>query len=160
MSNAAVVSSPSLPTLIASTYGAASVLQFQNVLLPPACTGAYPFAAEVSLLGLALAAWLLAVGAYYSRRWSWPMCGTRTYEVVSTVGRIALMGAMVLYSGASSAAVSLLYCTSVKVATPVLSALDGGRADAPLPWVAGPCPPSASSRRTLSTCAGRAATEP
>ena len=40
VSQAASVQSPSLPGFVRRLYGAVAVLQFEGVLLPPACTGA------------------------------------------------------------------------------------------------------------------------
>ena len=44
------VASPSLPPLMKAVYAGVSLIQLQGILLPPACTGAYAFETEVSLL--------------------------------------------------------------------------------------------------------------
>lgn len=135
VSNAATVSSPSLVPLLASFFRAAAVLQLEGVLLPPACTGAYPFESEVSLMILAVFAWTLCITMYYSRC----VCvrlgrlgslnGNASKAAVSC-GRAALTAALVLYSSSASTAVSLLYCSSHSVAADSVKALDGGWAAA------------------------------
>ena len=126
VSSAATVSSPSLAPLLASLFRAAAALQLQGVLMPPACTGAYPFESEVSLMGLALCAWLLCIAMYYSRH-RIALRG-RLSQAVILCGRTALTVAVVFYSSSASTAVSLLNCPSVSVAVGSLAALDGGAA--------------------------------
>lgn len=64
VSNAGSVASSSLPPIITRLYAAVAVLQFEGVLEPPACTGAYPFENEAVVLSLAMGAWGVAVLAY------------------------------------------------------------------------------------------------
>ena len=126
VSNAATVSSPSLAPLLASLFRAAATMQFQGVLMSPACTGAYPFESEVSLMCLALCAWWLCIILYYSRC-RLALRGHLSQTAI-LVGRTALTFAIVLYSSSASTAVSLLNCPSVSVAVGSLAALDGGAA--------------------------------
>jgi hypothetical protein len=65
VSDVAAAASPSLPPVLRTFYNAVVVLQFQGVLLPPACTGAYPFESEVITMAAALALWLPSFTIYY-----------------------------------------------------------------------------------------------
>jgi hypothetical protein len=144
VANAASVTSSTLPPLITSLYRAIVVLQLQNVLLPPSCTGDYPFFITVLLMSAALFAWALAVAAYYARPFlqfdttvdvaSDSCCRLRPRKqvvkqfsaAVNLVGRCALVVALVLYSNVAGAAVDLLACRSVSMAAKSAAALDGG----------------------------------
>lgn len=113
--------------MLVSFFRVVVVLQFEGILVPPACTGAYPFESEVSLMAFALFAWVLCVAVYLVR------CAfARLYHVgtlnvaVTHCGRAALTMALVLYSSSASAAVSLLNCSMVSVSVQSLAALDGG----------------------------------
>ena len=66
ISDVAAVASPSLPPLLRSLYSSVAVLQLQGALLPPACTGAYPFETQAITLSIANAAWLVAAVVYYA----------------------------------------------------------------------------------------------
>ena len=47
VSQVARVASTSLPPLLQVIYRAVSLIQLQGVVLPPSCTGGYPFETEV-----------------------------------------------------------------------------------------------------------------
>jgi hypothetical protein len=141
VSNAATVSSTTLPPLLASLYRAIAVLQLHGVLLPPACTGAYPFETQVEIICAALGAWFLAVAVYYSRAGccvrfqSGVQQGNRSLEnsvlsskraLLELVGRGALVLAIVLYPNVSGTAVELLDCEFVTMVASAAAALDGG----------------------------------
>lgn len=142
VSNSATLSSPSLVPIIASLFRAAAVMQLQGVLMPPACTGAYPFESEVSLMGIALGAWIICIAAYYSR--SLERLGNLSPKV-ALCGRVALTVALVLYSSSANTAMSLLNCSALTTVVGSVTALDGGSAAA------------AAATLTTPTAAGRSA---
>lgn len=127
VSNAGAVTAASLPPLIRRLYSAVAALQLEGVLLPPACTGAYPFEQEASLMALALSCWGGAVVAYYCS----PGCmmgfpSPAQALSLRHVGRILLIGALVLFSPVSHMAVELLVCDSVSMAPAGVQRLNGG----------------------------------
>jgi hypothetical protein len=68
VSQVAVVTSGSLPHVMVTFFGAFEVLNLQGLLLPPACSGAYPFETEVAVMGAALGLTVITVVAYGCRQ--------------------------------------------------------------------------------------------
>ena len=109
---------------------AASFPQLSGLLLPPACTGAYPF--ETDAETLASAGGLLVIGAilYYARgcalRSSAPPQARAAAGAIGLAGRIALTAAVLLYPLASTTALRLLNCETVRMNAVAAESLDGG----------------------------------
>jgi hypothetical protein len=128
VASAAAVTSTTLPPMITALYRILVVLQLQNVLLPPACTGDYPFFNSVLLMSAALCAWGIAVATFYLRPYVRALSGNKSNSCVAIelCGRCALVLTLVLFSSVSCTAVDLLTCSSVSMAINGAAELDGG----------------------------------
>ena len=103
-------------------YRAISVLQFEGVLLPPACTGAYPFESQVIIMSIALITSTMVLLSYYIRYCVHP----RHRSMVGLCGRASVTVALVFYANATFTALSLLLCTTVMMPNSGVAVLDGG----------------------------------
>lgn len=117
LSNIAQDSSARLPYALRSLYVGVGLLQLKGVSLPPSCLNSYPFSSDVSVLGVALGAWLAALAAVYLRR-SLPY---RAWRPVALVG-ISL--AVYLHPAASASALRLLDCRTVQLSATAVAALE------------------------------------
>lgn len=115
VSDAAAISSTVLPGLLATMYGALAALQFQGVLLPPACTGDPPFQGEVALMGAALALWFFSAAVFYGFH----------APRVRLLGQLSLMWSMVLYPSTVLSVMALLNCSPVIVSPLGATGFDG-----------------------------------
>jgi hypothetical protein len=97
--------------------------ELQGIVLPPACTGVYAFASEVGVMSAAVAFWLFAVLIFAATFHPDPR---PVHRGARLVGRGALTAALILYPAASTAAVSLLYCSQAGLSGRQLAALDAG----------------------------------
>lgn len=118
VSQVARVSSASLPPLMRSLYTAVSVLQLQGIVLPPACTGAYPFELEASLLATTLGL-LLTVYVTYG-------CAGMGGTLRVVLGRGSMTACVVMYPIVASQAMSFLFCEARDLSSTALATLDGG----------------------------------
>lgn len=100
------------------------ILQLEGVVLPPACTGAYPFASQLAVMTTGLILEGIVLVAYLSRNCL--VKHGRPFALLSLIGRVALTGAVVLYPTALSDAVGLLTCESASVSASAAQLLDGG----------------------------------
>jgi hypothetical protein len=94
----------------------------QGIVLPPACTGVYPFASDVGIMSAAVTLWLTAVLIYMFASHADPrsLCSwTRL------AGRVLMTAALIIYPAASTATFSLLYCVPIKVGSLYAATLDG-----------------------------------
>ena len=108
--------------------------QLAGVVLPPACSGAYPFESPVAVMVVALTLEAVAAALLVARRvlkapWA-------TGGAAGLAGRAALTGAVVLYPTAVTDVSRLLACTTVAVSARSLATLDGGASVAVPPGAA------------------------
>jgi hypothetical protein len=108
VAQAAPPSSSSLPSFIKTIFRSIQAIQLQGIVLPPACTGEYAFAAEVTVMSLALAAALVVVAA----RSAASLVPTARFPQL--IGRASFMLALVLFPATTRNAVSMLYCQKVR----------------------------------------------
>lgn len=116
VSDAASVDSPSLPSLLRALYSVLAVLQFQGILLSPACTGGTPFQTELCTMGIALSPWIVTLLMYYGRR-----------DAMSRLlGQFTLMFAMTLFPSTVLTSAGLLRCETLTLPALGAASLDGG----------------------------------
>ena len=89
----------------------------QGIVLPPACTGAYPFELEAGLLSSATGVFFLAILGYFFG----PAGG-----VVRLLTRIGMSIAVILYPTVAAMAFGFLNCVPTEMTTTALASLDGG----------------------------------
>ena len=107
-----------LPPSLLNLFYFIGLVQLRGIVLPPACTGYYPFAVEMLLMASA-AAMFGATVAIYLR--------TKQEDASRFAGRITLTIAVMLYPAVANAAFDLMHCESVSMARSAASALDGGK---------------------------------
>ena len=90
-------------------------------MLPPACSGAYPFQSDVGTMGLFLgAAFATTVLCVMTRC----LGNSRALELST---RVALTGTLVLLTPAASRASALMYCVPTTLSATAVGVLDGGQ---------------------------------
>ena len=117
LSNIAQDSSARLPDALRWLYVGVGLLQLKGVSLPPSCLNSYPFSSDLSILGVALGAWLVALVAVCLRR-SLPF---RAWRPVALLG-ISL--SVYLHPAASASALRLLDCRTVQLSATAVAALE------------------------------------
>lgn len=107
-------------------------MQLEGIVLPPACTGAYPFESEVGSLTSALGLLTIAALCYSVRELAKrPAAGPKLKALAGRLGvpgRIAMTGAVLLFPLASTTALALLNCPQQRMNAVAASTLDGGSA--------------------------------
>ena len=99
-------------------------IQLEGIILPPSCTGSYPFESPVAVIIVALILEAAAATALLVRRLR-PL-PPRWDLAVGLVGRAAATGAVVLYPTVVTDVSGLLRCSTVSVSAQSLPTLDGG----------------------------------
>ena len=118
LSQVSRVSSSSLPSFIRAIYRVVSRMQLVGVVLPPSCTGVYPFYTEVGIIGAGLCCAVLAVAMYHVRYGP-----PRRF-----IGAFAMSGALILMPMATSHALNMLNCRYAQLTQTAIAALNGGEA--------------------------------
>jgi len=106
------------PSFHSDAFRGLAVLQLDDVLLPPACTGAYAFESDVGIMGAALGTSLLYISAV--------SLGSRTPRWFSTAGGASLRVLLLLFAPATRDLLSLLDCQTVSITASAAATLDGG----------------------------------
>jgi hypothetical protein len=112
------VVSTSVPPLLATVYRGVALIQLQGIVLPPACTGAYPFEQEVAINAFGLALTVLFFALFILVR----------NKKVRKIAGYVLTAAVLLLPMAAEASIGLMSCVSVELTAGALAPLDGGAA--------------------------------